>query len=189
MKLWGMQKALSVHANEAFNELNENQKRICEKIFKSITEKGDEGRGVRRPAKLSDIAVIANAPVAEVTEVVDHFRKTGNTLLMPPSNVKLEENSVIDISHESLMRIWVMLTKWVEEEAESVKMYLRLAEAAEMHQQGKSGLWRPPDLQIALNWQAEQNPSKIWGLRYHKAYERTMLFLDFSKRNLRESRL
>ncbi len=185
----GMQKALSVHANEAFNELNENQKRICEKIFKSITEKGDEGRGVRRPAKLSDIAVIANAPVTEVTEVVDHFRKPGNTLLMPPSNVKLEENSVIDISHESLMRIWVMLTKWVEEEAESVKMYLRLAEAAEMHQQGKSGLWRPPDLQIALNWQAEQNPSKIWGLRYHKAYERTMLFLDFSKKEFEREQI
>jgi len=185
----GMQKALSVHANEAYNELSENQKKICEKIFKSITEKGEEGRGVRRPAKLSDIAVIANASVKEVAEVVDHFRKPGNTLLMPPSNVKLEENSVVDISHESLMRIWVMLTKWVEEEAESVKMYLRLAEAAEMHQQGKSGLWRPPDLQIALNWQAEQNPSKVWGLRYHKAYERTMLFLDFSKKEFEREQI
>lgn len=178
----GMNKALSVHANEAYNELNEKQKKICEKIFKTITEKGEEGRGVRRPAMLKDIAVIANAPIAEVAEVVDHFRQPGNTLLMPPFNVKLDENSVIDISHESLMRIWVMLNKWVEEEAESVKMYLRLAEAAEMHQLGKAGLWRPPDLQIALNWQAEQNPSKIWGLRYHKAYERTMLFLEFSKK-------
>ncbi|HEY8402509.1 MAG TPA: hypothetical protein VIK89_14675 [Cytophagaceae bacterium] len=178
----GMKKALSVHANEAYNELNEKQKKICEKIFKTITEKGEEGRGVRRPTKLKDIAVIAGAPMEEVIEVVDHFRKPGKTLLMPPYNIKLDENSVIDISHESLMRIWVMLNKWVEEEAESVKLYLRLAEAAEMHQLGKAGLWRPPDLQIALNWQAEQNPSPVWGLRYHNAYERTMLFLDFSKK-------
>jgi WD40 repeat protein len=178
----GMKNALSVHANEVFNELNETQKKICEKIFKTITEKGDEGRGVRRPAKLKDIAIIANAPVEEVTGVVDHLRQPGKTLLMPPYTIKLTENSVIDISHESLMRIWVMLNKWVDEEAESVKMYLRLAEAGEMHQLGKAGLWRPPDLQIALNWQAEQNPSAVWGLRYDNAYERTMLFLEFSKK-------
>jgi WD40 repeat protein len=178
----GMKKALSVHANEVFNELNEKQKKICEKIFKTITEKGDEGRGVRRPTRLKDIAIIANAPIEEVTEVVDHLRMPGKTLLMPPYTVRLNENSIIDISHESLMRIWVMLNKWVDEEAESVKMYLRLAEAGEMHQLGKAGLWRPPDLQIALNWQAEQNPSDVWGLRYDNAYERTMLFLEFSKK-------
>jgi WD40 repeat protein len=185
----GMKKALSVHANEAYNELNEKQKKICEKIFKTITEKGEEGRGVRRPAKLSEIAVIASAPMEEVAEVVDHFRQPGKTLLMPPFTVKLNENSVIDISHESLMRIWVMLNKWVEEESESVKLYLRLAEAAEMHQLGKAGLWRPPDLQIALNWQAEQNPSAVWGLRYHKAYERTMLFLEFSKKEFEREQI
>jgi WD40 repeat protein len=185
----GMNKALSVHANEAYNELNEEQKKICEKIFKTITEKGEEGRGVRRPAKLKDIAAIANAPVKEVMEVVDHFRKPGKTLLMPPYSISLHEESIIDISHESLMRIWVMLNKWVDEESESVKMYLRLAEAAEMHQLGKAGLWRPPDLQIALNWQANQNPSSVWGLRYHNAYERTMLFLEFSKKEFERERI
>ncbi|MFN6946476.1 MAG: hypothetical protein ACK4ND_16130 [Cytophagaceae bacterium] len=185
----GMKRALSMHANEAFNELTEEQKKICEKLFKTITEKGEEGRGVRRPTKLKDIASIANAPMEDVIKVVDHFRMPGRTLLMPPYNVQLNENSIIDISHESLMRIWVSLQKWVEEEAESVKVYLRLAEAAEMHQLGKAGLWRPPDLDIALKWREDNKPSMLWGLRYHPAYERTMQFLEFSEKEYEKEQI
>ncbi|HSZ24446.1 MAG TPA: hypothetical protein VK766_01945 [Cytophagaceae bacterium] len=186
----GMRNALSVHANEAYTDLNDRQKEICEKIFKTLTEKGEEGgRGVRRPTRLQEIALIANASISEVIEVIDHFRSPGRTLLMPPYNVVLDENSVIDISHESLMRIWVMLNKWVDEESESIKLYLRLSEASELHQLGKSGLWRPPDLQIALAWQEDQKPSKEWGVRYHSAYERTMLFLDFSKKEYEKEQL
>jgi WD40 repeat protein len=185
----GMKNALSVHANEAFNDLNDRQKEICESIFKTITEKGKDGRSVRRPTRLGTIAQIAGAPLQEVIEVIDYFRSPGRTLLMPPYSVVLDENSVIDISHESLMRIWVMLSKWVEEEAESVKLYLRLSEASELHQLGKAGLWRPPDLQLALAWQEEQKPSKEWGMRYHPAYERTMLFLEFSKKEYEKEQL
>ncbi|MCX2742685.1 High-affnity carbon uptake protein Hat/HatR [Mangrovivirga sp. M17] len=186
----GMENALSEHAREAYLELTDDEKKICEKIFKSITEKGDDGRGVRRPAKLQEVIAMVNAPESKVVKVIDAFRKPGRTLLMPAYDTQLNDDSVIDISHESIMRIWVELNLWVEEEAESVKLYLRLAEAAEMHQEGKAGLWRPPDLQIALNWQTEQTPSPAWGLRYHKAYERTMLFLEYSQKEYeREQRI
>ena len=47
-----MEKALSEHANEAFDELSEEGKRICEVLFKTITEKGSDNRGVRRPTRL-----------------------------------------------------------------------------------------------------------------------------------------
>lgn len=185
----GMKKALSKHANEAFKELNETQGTICKKLFKTITEKGEDGRAVRRPTKLGEIANICGVPTAQVIEVIDFFRSPGRTLLMPPYNVALNEDSMIDISHESLMRNWEMLSKWVDQEAESVKLYLRLAEAAEMHQLGKAGYWRPPDLQLALNWLEEEQPSKTWGLRHDSAYERTMLFLDFSKKEYERDQL
>ncbi|QHT66038.1 High-affnity carbon uptake protein Hat/HatR [Rhodocytophaga rosea] len=185
----GMGRALSIHANETYNELTDPQKKICERVFKTITEKGDEGRGIRRPTKLQEIATIAQSPIAEVAEVIDRFRSPGRTLLMPPHTVPLDGESIIDISHESLMRIWITLNKWVDEEAESSKLYLRLAEAAERHQQGKAGLWRPPDLQIALHWAEEHQPSLTWGLRYHPAYERTMLFLDFSKKEYEKEQI
>src|SRR5687768_6433728 len=177
-----MSEALSMHANEAFDELTEDQKRVCEILFKAITEKRGENFGIRRPTKLNEIAAIADVSENEVIEVVDRFREQGRSLLTPAHGTNLSSKSMIDISHESLMRIWVRLKNWVDDEAEAVQMYTRLAEAASMYQVGKAGLWRPPDLQLALNWQAKHKPTLVWGQRYHPAFERTMIFLEYSKK-------
>ena len=59
--------------------------------------------------------------------VIEHFRRPGRSFLMPPADVKLMANTVLDISHESLMRLWQRLRTWVDEEAQSAQMYRRLA--------------------------------------------------------------
>jgi hypothetical protein len=177
-----MAEALSMHANEAFDELTEDQKRICEIMFKGITEKRGENFGIRRPTRLNELAAIADVSEEDVTGVIEKFREQGRSLLTPAHGMNLTSKSIIDISHESLMRIWVRLKNWVDDEAEAVQMYTRLAEAAAMHQVGKAGLWRPPDLQLALNWQAKHKPTLVWGQRYNPAFERTMIFLEYSKK-------
>jgi WD40 repeat protein/energy-coupling factor transporter ATP-binding protein EcfA2 len=177
-----MSEALSMHANEAFDELDEDQKRICEVLFKAITEKRGENFGIRRPTRLNEIASIADVSESDVIDVIEKFREPGRSLLTPGHGLPLGSKSMIDISHESLMRIWVRLKNWVDDEADAVQMYLRLAEAANMYQVGKAGLWRPPDLQLALNWQVKHKPTLVWGQRYHPAFERTMIFLEYSKK-------
>ncbi|MBS1558295.1 MAG: High-affnity carbon uptake protein Hat/HatR [Bacteroidetes bacterium] len=177
-----MKEALSMHANEAYDELEEDQKRICEVMFKAITEKKGESFGIRRPTRLNEIASIADVSENEVVEVIEKFREPGRSLLTPGHGLPLGSKSMIDISHESLMRIWVRLKNWVDDEADAVQMYLRLAEAANMYQVGKAGLWRPPDLQLALNWQVKHKPTLVWGQRYHPAFERTIIFLEYSKK-------
>jgi WD40 repeat protein len=177
-----MSEALSQHANEAFDELDDEQKRICEALFKAITEKRGENFGIRRPTRLNEIAAIADVSEEDVTAVLEKFREPGRSLLTPAHGTPLHSRSMVDISHESLMRIWTRLKNWVDDEAEAVQMYLRLAEAAAQYQVGKAGLWRPPDLQLALNWQTKHNPTLVWGQRYHPAFERTLIFLEYSKK-------
>lgn len=177
-----MSEALSMHANEAFEELDDEQQRICEFLFKAITEKrGGGSYGIRRPTQLNEIAAIANTSEDKIIQVIEKFRDPGRSLLTPQYGVPLHSQSIIDISHESIMRIWNRLKNWVNDEADAVTMYKRLAEAADMYQQGKTSLWRPPDLQLAMNWKEKHNPTLIWGQRYHPAYERTMSFLDHSE--------
>ncbi|NMM49327.1 nSTAND1 domain-containing NTPase [Marinigracilibium pacificum] len=177
-----IKEALSLHANEAYDELSNDQKVICESLFKTITEKrGSDNFGVRRPEKLSYIASVCGCSVPELIEVVDKFREPGRSLLMPPFKTELTEESVIDISHESLMRIWIRLRNWVEEESEAAQMYLRLCDAAEKYQMGKASLLRPPDLQLALNWQEKYRPTLQWAQRYDPSFERAMVFLRTSK--------
>jgi energy-coupling factor transporter ATP-binding protein EcfA2 len=178
-----MEKALSEHANEAFDELNDEGKRICEVLFKTITEKGTDNRGVRRPTRLEDIAHIAQTNVKEVVIVIDKFRSHGRSFITPSAEVTLSPDSIIDLSHESLMRIWNRLKVWVDEESAAVQMYLRLSEASSLYQHGQSGLWRPPDLQIALNWERKQKPTLVWAQRHNPAFERAMVFLRSSEKD------
>ncbi len=173
--------ALSQHANELYESLSTREKEIAEVMFKSITEKTADNKGMRRPSKLSLLCELADASEEEVIRVVEHFRKPGRSFLMPAHYVPLNADSVIELSHESLMRIWNKLNEWVEEEFESAQMYKRLSDAAAMYQIGKTGLWRPPDLQLALNWQKKQRPTREWAQRYDEAFERAVVFLDTSR--------
>lgn len=177
-----LEAALSRHAEEAYRELRtEAQLRIAERMFKALTDRGSDSRGVRRPTRLSEICELSEAEVSEVIEVIEVFRRPGRSFLMPPPDVPLAADSVIDISHESLMRIWSRLTRWVEEEARSAQVYLRLSRSAERYQEGKAGLLRDPELQLTLNWWQETRPNRVWAERYNPAFERASLFLDYSR--------
>lgn len=176
-----MEKALSNHANEAYNELSPEEKEICENLFKTLTERGNDNRGIRHPTSLNIISRIASTEQENVVKVVEHFRAQGRSFLTS-ADKKLDGDSIIDISHESLMRIWDKLKVWVEEEAIAIQMYMRLSEAAAMYQEGKIGLWRPPDLQLALNWRKEKNPTLTWAQRFSPAFERAMVYLETSEK-------
>ena len=181
-----MEKALSDHANEAFDELNEEQRLVCEQLFKTITEKGGDNRGIRRPSSIQRIADITGTESRRIIEIADVFRSGSRTFLTPYRPSVLDEHTVLDISHESLMRIWDRLRLWVDEEAASVQMYRKLSEAAALYQEGTVGLWRPPDLQLALNWREKQQPTVPWAVQYDPAFERAMVFLETSDAEFRK---
>jgi hypothetical protein len=177
-----MTEALSRHAEEAFLELETPARRtIAERMFKALTDRGSDARGVRNPRRLEEICALAGASEAEAVAVVDVFRRPGRSFLMPPSSSALRPTSIVDISHESLMRIWTRLIQWVDEEARSAQVYLRISKAAQRFQEGKVGLLRDPELQLDLNWREETQPNSLWAERYDPAFERAMLFLDQSR--------
>jgi WD40 repeat protein/energy-coupling factor transporter ATP-binding protein EcfA2 len=178
-----MKEALSQHAEEAYREISDEKSRaIAEKMFKALTDRGSDARGVRSPRPLEEICELTDASEEEVAEVVEAFRRPGRSFLMPPAAVPLRPASIIDISHESLMRIWKRLIQWVDEEARSAQVYLRISKAAAEFQEGKAGLLHDPELQLALNWRDETKPNAVWAQRYDVAFERAMVFLEHSQK-------
>ncbi|NJO87629.1 MAG: hypothetical protein HC831_00710 [Chloroflexia bacterium] len=143
---------------------------------------GEDNRGTRRPARLDEICKITGAHEEDVITVINEFRAEGNSFLMPVHAQRLDSNSVIDISHESIMRVWKRLVGWVLTETESAQLYLRLAKSAELYQEGKTGLLVNPDLQLALKWKEENQPNETWALRYDPTFERTMNYLEYSQK-------
>ena len=182
-----MAHALDQHAEQGLRRTAAatRQQQICEKLFKALTDKATDPRGVRRPTTLGTLCALADATAAEVTDVIDVFREPSRSFLMPPAGEALKAETVIDISHESLMRVWERLIKWADEEAQSARIYRRLADTADLHAAGNASLWRDPDLQLALDWRDKNQPNETWAARYHSGFAAAMRFPDAEQRGAR----
>ncbi|MBV9762291.1 MAG: ATP-binding protein [Acidobacteriaceae bacterium] len=182
LAIGAMSQALSQHADEAYRELpDERHRYLAKRIFQTLVERDSDNREVRRPTKIAAIASIAGASPAEIIATVEYFRREDRSFLMPPPEIPLDAESVIDISHESLIRGWAQLSGWVEEEWEWAQSYRKLAERAADHAQGKAGFLRDPELSLALNWRDQARPNLAWAQRYHPGFVQAMDFLDRSR--------
>jgi hypothetical protein len=177
-----MTDALSKHADEAYDELKtEHAQTIARKLLQAITDTSQNREGNRRPRRFSELVEICDASGKEVAAVIEGFRQPGRSFLQPPASVPLQAGSVIDISHESLMRLWKRLAVWAREEARSTERYGRLSTAAELNERGEGSLWRNPELQIGLRWRKESRPTGAWA-GDQAGFDRAMKFLDRSRR-------
>jgi tetratricopeptide (TPR) repeat protein/energy-coupling factor transporter ATP-binding protein EcfA2 len=176
----GMREALSLHAEEAYRETDAIDPKITERLFKALTDASKEAKGVRRPTSIEDLGAICGCAENEIVSIVEIFRQPGRSFLMPPADTPLESGSVIDLSHESLMRCWTRLVRWTEEEKASTEEYLLVSQDARCFEEGTVGLWRPPELDIGLRWRADNHPTAAWARRIAPDFECAMRFLDAS---------
>ncbi len=142
-----MTEALSRHAEEAFLELETPEQaddRRADVQGAHGPGLGRQGRAGTRDASTRS-APLAGASEAEAVAVVDVFRQAGPELPDAAGGARRSKpTSIIDISHESLMRIWNRLIQWVDEEARSAQVYLRISKSALRFQEGKVGLAARP---------------------------------------------
>ena len=177
----GMDEALSRHADEVFESLeSDDHQLVAEKLFKALTEQQGDNRGIRRPTRMDALGQITGANLDTIEPIVEAFRAAGVTFLMPPSGTELLPETIVDISHESLMRVWRRLGRWVGDEVQSAQVYLRLSATAELHRADQAGLYRGPDLQIALAWMDDAQPTPAWGERYRSGFHLAVEFLQAS---------
>jgi hypothetical protein len=180
-EIGGMKEALSKHANEIYDELHDETKQdYCKRIFTALTDKAADVRGTRRPRKVSDLYKLTDTPVDNIKEIAEAFRKPGRTFLMPLTGA-IDNDTTLDISHESLMRVWDKLKEWADEEAQNAEIFKRLADAAKRHEQGY-GLYQDLDLDQALKWQAKfknEELIELWAKPFFKDTDTTKKSLAF----------
>ncbi len=165
-----------------FDRLDEGQRTIAEVLFRGLSERGAEGRDIRRPTPLRSVAEVAGVPVERVVPVVEAFRHPDLSVLVPPLPTPLGPETILDISHESLIRQWQRLQAWAEAEASSADMYRRLERTAFLWRMDRAGLWDTPDLEFALEWWARERPNAAWALRYGGDFDDARLFLSTSRK-------
>ncbi|UCH96128.1 MAG: AAA family ATPase, partial [Candidatus Aminicenantes bacterium] len=181
-----MKDALSNHADEALEELSKEDQHLAKRLFQALTETDAENRAIRRPAHLSQLEAVTNAPGDKLILIIDKFRKHNRAFLVLSPG---DDNPLVDISHESLMRHWGTLAEWMKEEAEHADTYRRLADAAELYRENKGGLYTDPALQAALDWLNDEAPTTAWAQQYHHGFDRAKTFLEKSRKIRDEKKL
>lgn len=177
-----MSHALDRHAEKAYAQLaTPRQQQVAQTLFKALTDKTSHADGIRRPTSLHMLCELTQCTQDDLIKVIDVFRKSSRSFIMPPIDEALSPDTMIDISHESLMRMWQRLIRWSHEEAVSAQTYRRLAATAELFEQNQAGLWRDPDLQLALQWRHRNEPNAMWASRIAPGYDNAMRFLDDSR--------
>lgn len=164
--------ALGNHANQIYGQLKaEGKHDIVRKIFKVLTETNSEGLGIRRPVSLRQLHDITGESDKDIRAVIECFRAPGCCFLMPPVGTPLTENTIVDISHESLMRTWGRLKSWISEEENSARYYRRYLDVAQgwAKERKEVYLWADSHddrLDFALAWQKENEPNAPWAALY-----------------------
>src|SRR5262249_3328405 len=110
----GLDCALNQDAEAALGNLN--QERVS-RVFKRLTDTDGNHRRVRCPVRLSKLTTASGGTRDDVEAIIRRFREDGRSFLNV-SDDGTPEDPRIDISHESLIRQWSRLRKWVDEERE-----------------------------------------------------------------------
>lgn len=152
-----MKDALNKDAEQVFDTIQDEQdRRVVRRIFQRLVEPSAKDEETRRPTPMSELVAVTDAPEEKVRELIDIFRHKGFLTLSE------DLDPIVDITHESLIRLWGRLNTWVSEEVESAKIYSRLAESARTH----TSLYRDPELTEALRWKERESPNAAWAERY-----------------------
>ncbi len=159
----------------------EDAKQIIKNTFQCLT-KIDDSRAVRNRMTLQEITDILNNPRIEVKtvgKVLDIFREQGNTFIKPfitgdPSTLRTHRETILDITHESLIRNWDILKIWAQEEYDN---WLNFQDFNKQLQRwissnkDKGYLLPIGPLTFFENWYNSCKPNKYWLARYDESDE------------------
>lgn len=122
------------------------KERAVEFIFRALTRKDSESRAIRFPQRYWRLARLSGLDEAQTRGIVDAFRRDTVSFLTPYEAMSPEigGESVIDISHEALIRTWPRMSDkgidenaqpvgWIEREAQDAMLWRWLAVHAEFY--------------------------------------------------------
>jgi energy-coupling factor transporter ATP-binding protein EcfA2 len=184
-----LQNVLDTHANKLYESAAEQVRIKTSKVLSRETTKEvirttfvcltkiDEGRAVRNRMTLREIHSILNKPEIDITtlgQILTIFREPGNTFIRPfitddAETQNLAEDTVLDITHESLIRNWEYLEQWAKQEFDHYNTFLDFEQQLNRwidSGQSSGFLLSIGPLTYFENWYSTVKPNAWWIARY-----------------------
>lgn len=183
----GLKQTLSQRADEVLEEIDQEVQGgtwCAEQLFRAIIDLDGSGRATRRPIRRSVIEAICASHQPALATTIDHFcdPHTGFLILSD------DEDSVVDITHESLIRCWDRLNLvdqfdaddrargWLQREQDDARMWRALLLRVE---EGES--IRDEAAIIEREKLVETLPGAAWTERYGGHWDEVNALLETSR--------
>ena len=128
--------------------------RAAEVVFRRLTERDYGGRYRRTPATMEELSQLASCDQAALIEVLAPFTDPSASLLEFRPTTPAPD-TMVDISHESLIRQWPRLRQWADDENDQRRDFaglLRRARTWARSGAGQRNILLEDDLSWAQRW-------------------------------------
>ncbi len=171
--------AMSNRLDKLYHQLHNDLRPAAKKAFCALTNVASQGRDIRNPLKLSELAQVINLPKPQTRQLVRAFAGGDIGYLRSDGDLDGPEDPWIDVSHECVLRLWRKLQKeWLPEEQTNAQQFKELARRTWSRQKWLSaakGWWkrllddrllRGSELKQYSSWWRLAQPNAAWADRY-----------------------
>jgi hypothetical protein len=179
---------LSDHADATALEAERSQiksddgSRVTEDLFRCLTDINADGQAIRRPQTLALLVQLTGAEEPALRSIIDAFRAEGVSFLRPYGSAPLSRDTLIDISHEALIRCWKKIAEpkdgWLIREFRNGLVWRALLVQADSFERDPTNVLAPTTTDEREQWMQRRNAA--WAERYGGGWERVQKLLAAS---------
>jgi hypothetical protein len=169
-ELGGVEGALEKRANEVYESLSDDQKRVCKEIFLSLVQLGEGTEDTKRRVTYRELLPDDPEQADRFREVIEKLADPDVRLITTDKRIETrkdeeregirrsqEDEGGVEVAHEALIRGWRQLREWVDADRDGIRTKRRLTEAAsewsKATPENKDGyLYRDAWLAVATKW-------------------------------------
>lgn len=147
--------ALERRANEVFRQFSAEDQELCRRAFLRLVHPGEGAEDTRRRVELRELLALGDG--ARVQKLIATLAAPDARLVVTEGGEAPQQAGFVEVAHETLIRSWSQLRKWLDADRAGLRTQRRLTEAAREWEEGG----RKPDflysgarLAVAKEWVA-----------------------------------
>jgi formylglycine-generating enzyme required for sulfatase activity/energy-coupling factor transporter ATP-binding protein EcfA2 len=165
---------------------------VLERLFRALTDMNVEGKAIRRPQTFGDLVAVTQSEPDTLRGIIKAFRRDGVSFITPYGNQPIANDTIIDISHEALIRCWNKLADpgsgWLTHEFNDGLIWRSLLVEAEGFAADKRRVLSPATTAERWKWWQHRHVNAAWARRYGDSFPLVKKLIDASRKHSRHIR-
>jgi formylglycine-generating enzyme required for sulfatase activity len=162
---------------------DDSSRPIVENLFRALTDINADGQAIRRPQAVKSLIAVTGVGPGRLMSILDVFRRDGVSFVTPYFPADLRSETMIDISHEALIRCWNSLAAtpdgWLHREFRDGLSWRSLLSQAEIFEKDQRKVLEPLTTDDREAWLKDRTPA--WSERYGGGWNRVERLMAASR--------